>query len=131
MPSLAHQLFGRTRAAVRPAAARTRADRECGRSFEAWDSGQQRVRHTIPASGMTLPRHLAGADHARALGKVGYRVTRRTGSHVRLTTDLPTQHHLTIAAHDPLRVGTPAAPLADMAQHLEPERDELLWRLFG
>jgi predicted RNA binding protein YcfA (HicA-like mRNA interferase family) len=80
---------------------------------------------------MKLPRDLAGADLARALGKVGYRVTRQTGSHVRLTTDLPTQHHLTIPAHDPLKVGTLAAILADVAQHLELERDELLRRLLG
>jgi predicted RNA binding protein YcfA (HicA-like mRNA interferase family) len=80
---------------------------------------------------MKLPRDLAGADLARALGKVGYRVTRQTGSHVHLTTDLPTQHHLTIPAHDPLKVNTLAAILADVAQHLELERDELLRRLIG
>lgn len=80
---------------------------------------------------MKLPRDLAGAELARALGRVGYRVTRQTGSHVRLTTDLPTQHHLTIPAHDPLKIGTLAAILADVARHLELERDELLRRLFG
>jgi predicted RNA binding protein YcfA (HicA-like mRNA interferase family) len=80
---------------------------------------------------MKLPGDWAGADLARALGRVGYRVTRQTGSYVRLTTDLPTQHHLTIPAHDPLKVGTLAAILADVAQHLELERDELLRRLLG
>ena len=42
-----------------------------------------------PARGV-LPRDLAGADLARALGRIGYRVTRQTGSHMRLTIDVPT-----------------------------------------
>ena len=58
---------------------------------------------------MKLPRDLAGGELARSPAKVGYRVTRQTGSHVRLTTDRPTQHHVTIPAHDPLKLGTLAA----------------------
>ena len=80
---------------------------------------------------MKLPRDLSGADLVRALGRVGYRVTRQTGSHVRLSTDRPTEHHLTVPAHDPLKVGTLAAILGDVAAHLEIDRDELLRRLFG
>jgi predicted RNA binding protein YcfA (HicA-like mRNA interferase family) len=78
-----------------------------------------------------LPRDLAGADLAKALGKVGYVVTRQTGSHLRLTTDQPSQHHVTVPAHDPLKLGTLAAIVTDVAQHLKLERDELLRRLFG
>ena len=51
---------------------------------------------------MRLPRDLSGADLAKALSRFGYRVTRQTGSHLRLTTDVPSQHHVTIPAHDPL-----------------------------
>ena len=79
---------------------------------------------------MKLPRDLSGADLARALAKVGYRVTRQTGSHLRLTADSPTQHHVTIPAHDPLKVGTLSGILGDIAVHLKIERDELLRRLF-
>ena len=39
---------------------------------------------------MKLPRDLSGADLIRALGRVGYRVTRQTGSHAGLTIDAPT-----------------------------------------
>jgi len=78
-----------------------------------------------------LPRDLAGADLAKSLGKVGYFVTRQTGSHLRLTTDQPSQHHVTVPAHDPLKLGTLAAIVTDVAQHLKLERDELLRRLFG
>ncbi|HSW22649.1 MAG TPA: type II toxin-antitoxin system HicA family toxin, partial [Burkholderiaceae bacterium] len=68
---------------------------------------------------------------AKALAKVGYRVTRQTGSHMRLTADLPAQHHITVPAHDPLKVGTLAAVLAEVAASLKVDRDELVRRLFG
>ena len=48
---------------------------------------------------MRLPRDLGGAELARALEKLGYRVTRQTGSHMRLTTADGGEHHLTIPAH--------------------------------
>jgi len=35
---------------------------------------------------MRLPRDLSGSDLAKALQQLGYRVTRQTGSHLRLTT---------------------------------------------
>jgi predicted RNA binding protein YcfA (HicA-like mRNA interferase family) len=80
---------------------------------------------------MKLPRDVSGNDLARALFRVGYRVTRQTGSHIRLTSDLLDQHHVTIPAHPSLRVGTLAAILAEVASQLEVSRDELLERLFG
>ena len=80
---------------------------------------------------MKLPRDLSGGGLARALSKVGYRVTRQTGSPTRLTVDSPSQHHITIPAHDPLKIGTLGAILAEVAAHLGIERDELLRRLFG
>ena len=80
---------------------------------------------------MKLPRDLSGAQLAKALARVGYSTTRQTGSHLRLTTASPSEHHVTIPLHDPLRVGTLAAILADIAAHQETSRDELLDRLFG
>jgi len=77
-----------------------------------------------------LPRDLSGADLAKALAKVGYRVTRQSGSHMRLTTDFPTQHHVTVPAHDSLKVGTLSGILGDVATHLKLDREELLRRLF-
>jgi predicted RNA binding protein YcfA (HicA-like mRNA interferase family) len=78
-----------------------------------------------------LPRDVTGEQLARALAKVGYQVTRQSGSHIRLTTDGDTQHHVTVPRHDPLRVGTLAAILQDVAEHLGASRDDLLQRLFG
>ena len=80
---------------------------------------------------MKLPRDLSGAELAKALGRIGYLQTRQSGSHIRLTVQTPSQHHITIPAHDPLKVGTLAAILADVAAHLKIDRDELVRRLFG
>jgi predicted RNA binding protein YcfA (HicA-like mRNA interferase family) len=79
---------------------------------------------------MKLPRDLTGKELAKALGKFGYEVTRQTGSHMRLTRSSSEQHHITIPAHDPLKVGTLAAILADVAAHLGMSRDALAKDLF-
>ena len=75
---------------------------------------------------MKLPRDLSGIDLAKALSRFGYAVTRQKGSHMRLTTFVPSEHHLTIPNHDPLRIGTLAAILAAVANHLGVSRDDLL-----
>jgi predicted RNA binding protein YcfA (HicA-like mRNA interferase family) len=80
---------------------------------------------------MKLPRNLSGADLAQAMKKLGYSVMRQTGSHMRLTTQQQGEHHVTIPCHDPLRVGTLAAILAEVAAHFGLSREELadlLWR---
>jgi predicted RNA binding protein YcfA (HicA-like mRNA interferase family) len=78
---------------------------------------------------MRLPRDVSGRELARSFERVGYRIDRQTGSHLRLTCPAPEEHHLTIPAHDPLRLGTLAAILGDAAAHLGLTRDELLRRL--
>ena len=80
---------------------------------------------------MKLPRDLSGAELAKALGRIGYRISRQTGSHIRLTTDSPTQHHITIPAHDPLKLSTLSAILGDVAARQKIIRDALVDRLFG
>ncbi|MFM9880749.1 MAG: type II toxin-antitoxin system HicA family toxin [Burkholderiaceae bacterium] len=80
---------------------------------------------------MRLPRDLTGAQLIVALGKLGYVRTRQTGSHVRITCTRPAQHHVTVPLHDPLRIGTLAAILQDVAHAQSLSRDELLTKLFG
>ncbi len=80
---------------------------------------------------MKIPRDLSGKELAQALKSLGYQVTRQTGSHLRLTTREQGEHHLTIPQHHPLRVGTLAAILADVAEHFKLSREELIKRLFG
>jgi len=47
---------------------------------------------------MKLPRELGGEELARLLGKYGYKITRQTGSHIRLTAVVQGEHHITIPA---------------------------------
>jgi len=78
-----------------------------------------------------LPRDLSGEDLARALGRLGYEMTRRRGSHMRLTTVAGGEHHITIPNHETLKVGTLSGILRDVAKHAGLSRDELLVKLFG
>jgi predicted RNA binding protein YcfA (HicA-like mRNA interferase family) len=80
---------------------------------------------------MKLPRDLSGDDLAKALEDPGYQVTRQTGSHLRLTTAEPAEHHVTIPRHDSLRVGTLSAILRDVAEPHGMTKDELIGRLFA
>lgn len=81
---------------------------------------------------MKVPRSVSGSDLIRALKRLGYDVTRQSGSHVRLTFQRPQQqHHITIPNHDPIKVGTLAAILADVSTQLKIPRDELIRQMFG
>ncbi|HTA56971.1 MAG TPA: type II toxin-antitoxin system HicA family toxin [Candidatus Baltobacteraceae bacterium] len=81
---------------------------------------------------MKLPRDLSGDELARALKRFGYEVTRQSGSHMRLSSGFKgTQHHITIPAHAPLKVGTLSQILSDVAGYLELTRDQLAEKLFS
>jgi predicted RNA binding protein YcfA (HicA-like mRNA interferase family) len=54
---------------------------------------------------MRIPRDLSGGELIKKLGRLGYRVTRQTGSHIRLTSRDHGEHHITVPNHDPLRMG--------------------------
>jgi predicted RNA binding protein YcfA (HicA-like mRNA interferase family) len=78
---------------------------------------------------MRLPRDLSGQQLVRILATFGYRPTRQTGSHVRLTTDVRGEHHVTVPLHGSLRIGTLAGVVAQVAAHLGMDRDELVRRI--
>jgi len=81
---------------------------------------------------LKLPRDLSGDQLTKLLRRYGYEVTRRTGSHIRVTSKLKgTEHHVTIPAHKELRIGTLAEILGDVARYLDMDRDELAKNLFG
>jgi predicted RNA binding protein YcfA (HicA-like mRNA interferase family) len=79
---------------------------------------------------MRIPRDLSGKDLIKALGKLGYEVTRQSGSHIRLSTALNGTHHITIPDHRPIKVGTLSSILGDIASHHRMTREELLSLLF-
>ena len=60
---------------------------------------------------------------------MGYQRARQEGSHVRLTTRLDGEHHLTIPNHTPLRVGTFRSILKLVAAHHGLSVEELSNRL--
>ncbi|HEY9676307.1 MAG TPA: type II toxin-antitoxin system HicA family toxin [Waterburya sp.] len=41
-----------------------------------------------------------------ALVRLEYEVSRQTGSHIRLTSQRNGEHHITVPAHDPIKIGT-------------------------
>ena len=79
---------------------------------------------------MKLPRDISGTQLIKNLKPLGYTVTRQTGSHIRLSTDQNGQHHITIPQHDPLKIGTLAAILADIAAHFNLSKNELTKLIF-
>ncbi len=79
---------------------------------------------------MKLPRDLSGEQLAYAMSRLGYQVTPQIGSHLRLTTTDPSEHHITIRKYNPLRVDALAAVLEDVAEFHGISRNELLDRLF-
>ena len=80
---------------------------------------------------MKLPRDIGGTEFARALSRYGYRITHQTSSHLRLTTEQGGEHHLTIPAHQALRIGTLSAILGDVADHLQRDKFQLMKELWG
>ena len=80
---------------------------------------------------MKIPRDIGGEELAKLLKKYGYQITRQTGSHIRLTTNLKGAHHITIPRHKPLKVGTLNSILSEIAKYLELDKQMLIKELFS
>lgn len=78
---------------------------------------------------MRLPRDVSGQQLTRALKSLGYETTRQSGSHIRLTTAENGEHHITIPNHDPIKIGTLASILDDVAAHFEISRPDLILKI--
>jgi len=79
---------------------------------------------------MKLPRDMDAAELVKALTRIGYHVVRQSGSHIRLQCADPV-HSLTIPNHRPLRIGTLAAILADIAAQRRMNKDALMKMLWS
>ncbi len=75
---------------------------------------------------MKLPRDLSGAELIGALKRLGYRQTRQTGSHVRMTVSAPREGHPTIPLTNALPTGTLAALIKEAALQLETTVEDIL-----
>ncbi|WP_227990576.1 type II toxin-antitoxin system HicA family toxin [Flavisolibacter ginsenosidimutans] len=78
-----------------------------------------------------MPRSLSAQELIKALARYGYQSERQKGSHIRLTTAVNGEHHLTIPNHNPLRIGTLSAILNDVANHVNKTKEEVIDELFG
>jgi predicted RNA binding protein YcfA (HicA-like mRNA interferase family) len=65
---------------------------------------------------MKLPRGVSADRLIRALGRLGYRVIRQKGSHVRLRHDGRPAHAITVPLHNPLKTGTLHGIVSEVAQ---------------
>ncbi len=74
---------------------------------------------------MKLLRDMDAVELINALARLGYRPVRQTGSHIRLQCDDPV-YAITIPNHRPLRVGTLAAIITDVAAQQKIDRDALV-----
>jgi predicted RNA binding protein YcfA (HicA-like mRNA interferase family) len=72
---------------------------------------------------LKLPRDLGSDDLIMALKKFGYERTRTSGSHIRLTTKVNGEHHITIPQSKSLRVGTLSHIVGDIAVHFDMNKD--------
>ena len=79
---------------------------------------------------MKLPRDIRGEELAKLLEKYGYSVIRQSGSHIRLTSTIKGEHHLTIPKHTSLKIGTLNNILNDISHHLEIDKQTLVYELF-
>jgi predicted RNA binding protein YcfA (HicA-like mRNA interferase family) len=55
---------------------------------------------------LKLSRDLSGRELVKALARLGYEVSHQTGRHIQLTTLRNAEHHVTVPAHHPIKVGT-------------------------
>jgi len=51
--------------------------------------------------------------------------------HLRLTTTQLGEHHITIPLHSPLKIGTVAGILGDVAAHFNLDKDDVISQAFG
>ena len=79
---------------------------------------------------MRIPRDINGKELIKLLKKYGYEVVNQTGSHIKLTTNIKGEHHITIPVHSPLKVGTINSILNDISMFLNISKEELIKNLF-
>lgn len=80
---------------------------------------------------MKLPRDINAEELIKALIRIGYKQTRQTGSHIRLSIQVNSiEHNLTIPNHKPIRIGTLNNIILDIAKHLNISKNKLIEELF-
>jgi predicted RNA binding protein YcfA (HicA-like mRNA interferase family) len=78
---------------------------------------------------MKLPRDVSADQLIKALRELGYSIDHQRGSHIRIVTQLNGQHHETIPNRSPIKVGTLAHILQNIARHHNVTVEDLLLKL--
>lgn len=79
---------------------------------------------------MKIPREISAKDLSQKLKKYGYQVKRQKGSHIRLTTLLKGEHHISIPNHSSIKIGTFLGIINDVALHFHKSKEEIINDLF-
>jgi predicted RNA binding protein YcfA (HicA-like mRNA interferase family) len=79
---------------------------------------------------MRIPRDVSGLELVKKLKPFGYTITRQTGSHIRITTEINGLHRITIPDHRQIRIGTISSILSEVALHFNISKEELVALLF-
>ena len=78
-----------------------------------------------------VPRDISGQTLVKLLSRYGYKMTRQTGSHIRLTSHAQgKEHHITIPNHDYVKIGTLNSILNNLAESLGQSKEEIVKDLF-
>ena len=79
---------------------------------------------------MRLPRDISSTELIRSLQKLGYQISRRKGSHIRLTTYQDGEQHITNTKSSLNRIGTLSAIINDIASHFKKTKEEIAADIF-
>jgi predicted RNA binding protein YcfA (HicA-like mRNA interferase family) len=81
---------------------------------------------------MRIPRDISSNRLIKLLERFGYKITRQTGSHIRLTSLFKgNKHHITIPSQKSLKIGTLNNLINDISEYLEINKNEFISQLFG
>jgi predicted RNA binding protein YcfA (HicA-like mRNA interferase family) len=80
---------------------------------------------------MKLPRDISASELIKLLKDLGYNISRQKGSHIRLTTKLNGEHHLTIPNHESIKLGTLSSIINDVAIHFNQSKEAVSEKLFN
>jgi len=79
---------------------------------------------------MKIPRGLSASQLIKLVEKFGFNVSRQSGSHTRLPSNLMGEHHMTIPNHSPLKLGMLNVILNDVAAYSGKDKTQLISELF-
>jgi predicted RNA binding protein YcfA (HicA-like mRNA interferase family) len=80
---------------------------------------------------MNYPKGLSADDLIKVLKKYHYQISRQKGSHIRLTTTINGEHHITIPNHSSLKIGTLSSIIKEVALYLGKTKEDVIKELFS